>query len=141
MTLLFIRRFSHTKNPHGTLSTSRFRRVEKQRECTARPMYRLSQTPQSFAVKFYRRKEKRQLSNIAAMLPYIYFHPPMACLQINKRILERNNQHQTRANILILGNCYKALDSGSREPGSIPVSALLVGFFRTAHAEKYTHGQ
>ena len=35
----------------------------------------------------------------------------------------------------------KTLDSGSREPGSIPVSGLLVCLFRTAHAEKYTHGQ
>ena len=35
----------------------------------------------------------------------------------------------------------KALDSGSRESGSIPVSVLLVVFFRTVHAEKYTHGQ
>ena len=35
----------------------------------------------------------------------------------------------------------EALDPESREPGSIPVSTLLAGFFRTAHAEKYTHGQ
>ena len=35
----------------------------------------------------------------------------------------------------------KALDSGSREPRSIPVSALLLRFFRTAHAEENTHGQ
>ena len=35
----------------------------------------------------------------------------------------------------------KALVSGSREPESIPISDLLFGFFRTAHAEEYTHGQ
>ena len=35
----------------------------------------------------------------------------------------------------------KALDSGSREPGSIRASAILVGFSRPAHAVKYTHGQ
>ena len=35
----------------------------------------------------------------------------------------------------------KAFDAKSREPGSIPVSDLLVGFFRNAHAEEYIHGQ
>ena len=35
----------------------------------------------------------------------------------------------------------QALDSGSSEPGLIPVSALLVGFYRTAHEEKHTQGQ
>ena len=33
------------------------------------------------------------------------------------------------------------LDSRFREPGSIPIVDLLVGFSRSAHAEKYTHGQ
>ena len=35
----------------------------------------------------------------------------------------------------------EALDSGSHEQGSIPVSAHLVAFFRNAHVKKYTHGQ
>ena len=36
---------------------------------------------------------------------------------------------------------HDRVNSGSREPGSIPVSALLVGFFPHYHAEKYTYGQ
>ena len=47
----------------------------------------------------------------------------------------------TGISVATMAERSKTLDSGSREPGSIPVSGLLVGFFRTAHAEKYTHGQ